>query len=101
MNLHTNTSMIGEYNYSKPKLIVDKICGDVYASLGIDKGDNGYFYPKSTLQEDIRKLVTSYDIVEGIMIKNRNEKVYKRFTKNKLKVAINDLPDDIKKKIDI
>lgn len=43
MNLHTNTSMIGEYNYSKPKLIVDKICGGVYASLGIDKGDNGLF----------------------------------------------------------
>lgn len=101
MNLHTNTTMIGEYNCSKPKLIVDKMCGGIYASLGIDKGENNYFYPKSSLQDDIRKLVTSYDIVEAIMVKNGTENTYKKFTKNKLKIPIEDLPDEIKGKINI
>lgn len=29
--------MIGNYNNTKPKLIADKICGGVYASMAIDQ----------------------------------------------------------------
>lgn len=37
MNIHKKAEMIGNYNNTKPKLIADKICGGVYASMAIDQ----------------------------------------------------------------
>lgn len=100
MNIHKNTNMIGTYNNLKPKLIIDKVCGGIYASMGIYKNKYNYYIPKSALREDIRKLVTKYDIVKCILVKNKNDKTYTVITKNKLDIPLNQLPKEIISKID-
>lgn len=99
MNIHKKAEMIGNYNNMKPQLIADKICGGVYASMAIAQERNQYYIPKSGLQDDLRNLVTDYDVVKVIFVKEKIEEKYSVMTKNKLGISLNCLPQQIKDKI--
>ncbi|MFR7592318.1 MAG: PBECR4 domain-containing protein [Longibaculum sp.] len=101
MNIHKNAKMIGKYNFSKPLLVSEKICGGVNAAMGISKDKNGIFFPQSGLKEDIRKLVNrnEIEIIKVIMVKEREDRYYSDVTYGDLNSIYDKLSNEIKEKI--
>jgi hypothetical protein len=58
MNIHKTAKMVGDFNWSKSKLITEKIVGTVTACVGFERdGDSSFYYPNTVLREDIRNIV--------------------------------------------
>ncbi|HKM21657.1 MAG TPA: PBECR4 domain-containing protein [Lachnospiraceae bacterium] len=56
MDLHKVTKIAGDFNYSRPYLVADKVIGNVNFCLGLRRADE-YYVPASVLLEDINKMV--------------------------------------------
>ncbi|MCM1144523.1 MAG: PBECR4 domain-containing protein [Blautia sp.] len=69
------TKIVGDYNNTRPYLLVDKVMGGVNFCLGLSKEDNIYV-PSSALLEDIKKLTTAPSQVLAILEKDVSEDTY-------------------------
>ena len=70
------SKIVGEYDESRPYLIIDKVVGNVNYCLGIKKV-SGVYVPVTALAEDARKLTCSDSSqVLCIFVKNKNDDIY-------------------------
>jgi len=62
MNIHHTANMIGDYDKSRVYLDIEMLAGTVYACMGLDISTDriGYYYPKTTLREDIRDITNRW-----------------------------------------
>lgn len=76
--LNMNVNMFGTYNGKRPKLITDKLMGNVRGCLGFIKTTpNARFYtPNTTLETDIRDEIDSAERVLFILRKDKKEPLY-------------------------
>ncbi|GHU58185.1 hypothetical protein FACS1894133_2480 [Clostridia bacterium] len=58
MSIHTTAKMIGDYNFTRSKLLTEKIAGGVSACMGFARDDE-YYVPNSNLKADVRDLTYS------------------------------------------
>lgn len=69
------TKIIGDYNRSRPYLLVDKVIGGVHFCLGLSRDDRIYV-PSSALLENIKKLTDAPSQVLAIFEKDIQENLY-------------------------
>lgn len=102
MSLGSYAKMIGEFQHNKVYLSLEKIAGNNNLIIGFDEGKT-INYPKTLLKGDIRDYVTGkpYRII-GILVKNTNEKKYKKINYIAKKITINKILNNkkLKDKID-
>ena len=80
MNIHKVAKMVGDYDFTKSILITEKIVGTVTACIGFVR-DGNYYYPNTTLREDIRTVTLSpQKRIIAIFSKQKNEQKYKDCT---------------------
>jgi hypothetical protein len=75
MDVTKITKITGNYNYSRPYLLVDKIIGGVNFCLGLSKEDDIYV-PSSALLENIKRLTDAPSQVLVILEKELDEALY-------------------------
>jgi hypothetical protein len=75
MDVTKITKITGDYNYSRPYLLVDKIIGGVNFCLGLSKEDDIYV-PSSALLENIKRLTDAPSQVLVILEKELDEALY-------------------------
>lgn len=75
MNIYNNSKMIGDFNYTNPRLCCDKITGDTVACMGFKK-DGDFYVPVTILKEDSRDLINNQERVVVIFSKNIKDKLY-------------------------
>lgn len=100
MNIHKNANILGKYNYSKPKLVTDKLAGNIRGCIGFDRCGK-YYIPKTALKEDIRDLIDEPERIIAIFSKDIKMELY-----DKLLYSVRDgidvnIPLGIIDKIDI
>jgi len=78
MKIQYIARMVGIYNGNKPKLITDKLVGNITCCLGFVKEPSGYFAPNTALNTDIRTEVVSTNQVIAVYMKNIAEPYYNR-----------------------
>ena len=76
-----SAKMIGNYNSIRPKLVTDKLVGNVAACMGfvLTKNDVRYV-PNTVIQEDIRKCATDIVQVVAVFRKEKNFPCYSECT---------------------
>ena len=80
MNIHKVAKMVGDYDFTKSILFTEKIVGTVTACIGFVR-DGNYYYPNTTLREDIRTVILSpQKRIIAIFSKQKNEQKYKDCT---------------------
>lgn len=79
MQLHKNAKMIGKYDNSKIYLLTDVLIGSSNMCIGAKKKAD-YYIPNTVLKEDIRKIVSNYFKIIGILKKDTKELKYRNFT---------------------
>jgi hypothetical protein len=75
MDVTKITKITGDYNYSRPYLLVDKIIGGVNFCLGLSKEEDVYV-PSSALLENIKRLTDAPSQVLVILEKDIDEALY-------------------------
>lgn len=76
VNIHKVATMIGDYNNSRPKLVTDKLYGNIRASIGAVATEDNYFVPNTALKEDIRNIVSDWQPIKAIYIKDIGDEKY-------------------------
>lgn len=96
------TKIAGDYNKSRPYLLVDKLIGGVNFCLWLSQEDNVYV-PSSALLEDIKKLTDALSQVLAILEKDFDTEIY--FTVKHVAKEVNfkevNLPQDITSMINL
>jgi hypothetical protein len=72
MNIIEQVKFIGDYLNTNVYLGLDKVVGNVFAGLGIEKGSELYF-PKSILRGDMRKQIYNMAVVSAVLEKPLQE----------------------------
>lgn len=85
MSINKVAKRIGDYNYSKPQVVVQKVVGNVSLCLGYsDTSRTGkqlkYFYPKSLLKDKINYNTENPNKIVAILSKNDNKSLYDEIT---------------------
>lgn len=75
MDVTKITKITGNYNDSRPYLLVDKVMGGVNFCLGLSL-EKDIYVPSSALLEDIKKLAVEPSQVLAILEKNISEQLY-------------------------
>lgn len=76
-NITRITKITGDYNGSRPYLLVDRVIGNVNFCLGLNRdGESGFYVPSSALLEDIKKLSVAPCQVLVILEKEAGETAY-------------------------
>ena len=74
-------SMIGDYNYNKPRLYTEKLAGGVKACVGFTIDEiTGHLVPNTVLKEDIRNNVQSWVRVVAVFRKPISATKYEEIT---------------------
>lgn len=100
MNIYKSSKMIGDFNFSNPKLYCDILTGNIVACMGFKK-DNQFYVPVTVLKQDTRDLISNQGRIIAIFSKGINEKLY-----NNLKYLLKDfndkdkLPNELLSKLD-
>lgn len=102
MGIHKVTKIAGDFNYSRPYLVADKVIGNVNFCLGLRLADE-YYVPISALLEDIKQLTNVQSQVLAILSKELTEDKYATIRHVAKGVSLNQLtiPDDIMEKISL
>lgn len=103
MTMPYRATMIGDYNYSLThfKLSTEEIYGNMRSCIGCiyEESINSYI-PNTSLLGDVRDFTNDYSPIKMIFVKNRHDQFYKAIAKQAKGFDINDLPNNIKEKID-
>ena len=75
MDVTKITKITGDYNNTRPYLLLDKVIGGVNFCLGLSKEGNVYV-PSSALLEDIKKLTDTPSQVLAILEKSTESSIY-------------------------
>ena len=75
MEIHKVTKIAGDFNYSKPYLLADKMVGNVNFCLGLRLAKD-YYVPVSALLEDIKQLTNMQSQVLAILSKELGSDKY-------------------------
>ena len=102
MGIHKVTKIAGDFNYSRPYLVADKVIGNVNFCLGLRHADE-YYVPVSALLEDIKQLTNVQSQVLAILSRESGEERYTniRHVAKGLNLNNLNLPEDIMKKISL
>jgi hypothetical protein len=78
MDITRISKITGNYNFSKPLLIAEKVVGGVNFCLGIDKDSDGSgeYVPCSAMIQDIRDIVDESFQIIAILQKDQSESKY-------------------------
>lgn len=102
MDLHKVTKIAGDFNYSRPYLVADKVIGNVNFCLGLRRADE-YYVPASVLLEDIKKLTNVQSQVLAIFSREAGEERYFNIRHVAKGLNLNNLviPEDIAERISL
>lgn len=107
MSINQVAKRIGDYNYSKENITIEKVIGNIRLAIGFSKLDKKgkelkYYYPKTLLKDKINYNTKSPSKIVAILSKNRIEKYYKEITYLGNNTNLSDLfnVNEISKKID-
>ena len=75
MKLHLKARMVGDYNFSRVKLMTDKLAGHSTACMGFRRDDEQYV-PNTNLEEDVRNLTVKPFRIFVIFRKDISEPLY-------------------------
>lgn len=102
MDLTNITKIIGDYDNSKKWMEADIIVGGINFCLAVSEDENGSYFPRSGLLEDIRNITRKSSQVLAIFQKKLSEKEpYKniRYVARGLELEKLNLPEDIAEKV--
>lgn len=102
MGIHKVTKIAGDFNYSRPYLVVDKVIGNANFCLGVRQADE-YYVPVSALLEDINHLTNVQSQVLAILSRETGDEKYSSIRHVAKGLNLNHLviPEDIKEKISL
>lgn len=102
MGIHKVTKIAGDFNFSRPYLVADKVIGNINFCLGLRLIDE-YYVPVSALLEDIKQLTNVQSQVLAILSKELTEDTYSNIRHVAKGLNLNNLTisDDIMKKISL
>lgn len=102
MGIHKVTKIAGDFDYSRPYLVADKVIGNVNFCLGLRLADE-YYVPTSALLEDIKQLTRVQSQVLAILSKEQGEDIYSNIRHVAKGLNLNNLtiPEDIAEKISL
>ena len=102
LGIHKVTKIAGDFNYSRPYLVADKVIGNVNFCLGLRQADE-YYVPVSALLEDIKQLTNVQSQVLTILTRGSNSEKYSDIRHVAKGLNLNNLtiPDDIAEKISL
>lgn len=102
MGIHKVTKIAGDYDYSRPYLVADKVIGNVNFCLGLRLADE-YYVPTSALLEDIKKLTKVQSQVLAILSKEQGEDIYSNIRHVAKGLNLNNIkiPGDVSEKISL
>ena len=100
MEIHKVTKIAGDFNYSRPFLVADKVVGNINFCLGL-KCINEFFVPVSALMENIKSITTNQSQVLAILSKEAADLIYSNIRHVTKGLNLNNLviPKNIKSKI--
>ncbi len=78
MQIQHMAKMVGIYNNNKPRLMTDKLVGNINCCVGFVKRDSGYYVPNTVLKTDIRDEIIESKQITAIYMKTKNEEKYNR-----------------------
>ena len=100
MEIHKVTKIAGDFDYSRPFLVADKVVGNINFCLGL-KCINEFFVPVSALMENIKSITTNQSQVLAILSKEIADLIYSNIRHVAKGLNLNNLviPENIKSKI--
>lgn len=100
MEIHKVTKIAGDFDYSRPFLVADKVVGNINFCLGL-KCINEFFVPVSALMENIKSITTNQSQVLAILSKETADLIYSNIRHVTKGLNLNNLviPENIKSKI--
>ena len=100
MEIHKVTKIAGDFDYSRPFLVADKVVGNINFCLGL-KCINEFFVPVSALMENIKSITTNQSQVLAILSKEAADLIYSNIRHVAKGLNLNNLviPENIKSKI--
>lgn len=100
MEIHKVTKIAGDFDYSRPFLVADKVVGNINFCLGL-KCINKFFVPVSALMENIKSITTNQSQVLAILSKETADLIYSNIRHVAKGLNLNNLviPENIKSKI--
>lgn len=76
-----SATMIGDYNSRNPKLVTDKLAGNIVACMGfVPTGPTGRYVPNTVLKADIRDYIGSFLRVIAVFRKPMDAELYTELT---------------------
>lgn len=98
MDLTKITRITGDYDNARLYLEAEKVVGGINYCLAISADENGFYYPKSALLEDIRNLTNNSSQVLSIFQKTNAETSFHkiRYVAKGLNIQNLKLPNEIK-----
>lgn len=81
MDFKKMAQMTGDYNGRRPKLITDKLVGNVRASIGFIGTSSGSYSPNTVLNGDMRDEIIKSEKVIAILSKKANDISYNKIVK--------------------
>lgn len=102
MSINKNAKRIGDYNYNKLNIKIEKVIGNTHCCLGFSKLDSNskelkYYYPKTLIQDNLKSNIIEDNKIITILSKNKNKDLYNEVTYFSNRVTL----DILKKNIDI
>lgn len=105
LDIHKSAKMIGNYNYSRQQLTVEKVVGNIRCCMGfsLDNNTKCFYSPKSILKDNINTLTDKTYRIIGILSKDVKKELYSEITYLSNDVMIDELfkNEDIGNLIDI
>lgn len=100
MEIHKVTKIAGDFDYSRPFLVADKVVGNINFCLGL-KCINEFFVPVSAIMENIKSITTNQSQVLAILSKETADLIYSNIRHVTKGFNLNNLviPKNIKSKI--
>lgn len=82
MNIHFVANSVGDYNECKPRLITDKLAGNMIGCLGFVQEEEciGFYAPNTVLKEPTRDMVMKSHQLVAVFVKKIKESFYNRLT---------------------
>lgn len=100
LNLSKNAKIIGDFNNGRLKLQTNKVAGGINSCIGFVY-DNGFYFPNTILNDDIRRNITNNQRILAILSKNENDKQYERVDYVAKKIEIKPLLAKLAKDVPI
>ena len=85
MNISNSAKRIGDYNYSKVNVQIEKVVGNIHYCIGFSKRyannkKSKYYYPKTLIQDNFKSNVIQENKIIAILSKEKNQRLYDRVT---------------------